>query len=376
MNNWIKRQGYLLDFTLSSLQRRKSKNIGLMAIYALVVFMLASALLFSHALRREANILLQGSPEILVQKMLMGRHDLLPQSHIEKLKGLRGTNNIRGRLWGYLYDPVASANYTFMVPENPPAEGEVKIGEGIARVRAAGVGDRLSFTNYSGELKFFKITEIFRKDSALLTSDLFLLNEKDFREFFGLPPGLYTDAVIGVKNPREVGKVAEKISALLPDSRIILRDEILRTYAAIFDWREGLLLVLLSGGLLAFGIFAWEKASGLSAEEKREIGILKAIGWEAGDIISMKSWEGLVISLTAFLLGYILAYFHVFYSGAPLFAQVLKGWAMLYPDFRPTPFIDEFQVATLALLTIFPYTLATIIPVWRAAVIDPDMVMR
>jgi hypothetical protein len=44
--------------------------------------------------------------------------------------------------------------------------------------------------------------------------------------------------------------------------------------------------------ILAFAILAWEKASGLSADEKREIGILKAIGWETGDVLKMKFWEG------------------------------------------------------------------------------------
>mgnify|MGYP002139272564 CR=1 FL=1 len=38
---------------------------------------------------------------------------------------------------------------------------------------------------------------------------------------------------------------------------------------------------------------------------------------------SMKLWEGLLISLTAFLAGYIAAYVHVFHFSATLFAPVL-----------------------------------------------------
>jgi hypothetical protein len=41
--------------------------------------------------------------------------------------------------------------------------------------------------------------------------------------------------------------VADKIRRLLPDTRPILRGEILRTYDSLFDWRKGLLLVVFAG---------------------------------------------------------------------------------------------------------------------------------
>ena len=90
----------------------------------------------------------------------------------------------------------------------------------------------------------------------------------------------------------------------------------------------------------------------------------------------MKFWEGTVVSVTAFLAGAILAYVHIFFTAAALFAPVLKGWSTLYPAFRLTPFIDFGQIATLFFLTVVPYTVSTIVPSWRAATIDPDAVMR
>ncbi|HIO97942.1 MAG TPA: ABC transporter permease, partial [Leucothrix sp.] len=206
--------------------------------------------------------------------------------------------------------------------------------------------------------------------------DLVLMSEKSYRTIFDVPEGFYTDLVLSVRNEREVHKIAEKLSLKLPDTRPILREEILRTYDSIFAWRQGIVFVLLIGAILAFVIFAWDKASGLSAEEKREIGILKAIGWETEDVLRMKFWEGAIISLTAFLLGYLLAYVHVFYASASLFEPVLKGWAVLYPDFSPVPFIDPLQIATLFFFTVFPYIVATIIPIWRVSITDPDAVMR
>ena len=134
--------------------------------------------------------------------------------------------------------------------------------------------------------------------------------------------------------------------------------------------------MILSGAFFAFIILAWDKATGLSAEEKREIGILKAIGWETSDILLMKFWEGAAVSLSAFFLGIFLAYLHIFFASSLLFAPVLKGWSVLYPHFRLTPFINRYQIAILFFLTVIPYTVATIVPSWRSATIDPDSVMR
>lgn len=374
---FLRRQGYLLDYSLSSLARRPGKHLGLLLVYGLIVFLLASTLLFTQSLRQEAALVLAESPELIVQRLLAGRHDLVPASYLERLGQIRGVSESYGRLWGYFYDPAARANYTLMVPrEAPPAEGEVRLGAGVARTRGLGPGDYLSLRSARGEPFSLKIATLLDADTELVSSDLMLMNGDDFRRFFDFPADRFTDIVLRVRNPVEVRKVAEKISLALPDTRPILREEILRTYDAIFGWRQGLVFVLLTGALLAFVIFAWDRASGLSAEERREIGILKAIGWETGDVLRMKFWEGAALSLTAFLAGYLLAYVHVFHFSATLFAPVLKGWAVLYPDFSPVPFVDGLQVATLFFFTVFPYTVATIIPIWRAAVTDPDQVMR
>lgn len=377
MKTWLARQRYLIDFTLSSLGRHKAKNIGLGLVYTLLVFILSSVLLASHALRHEAVALLQDSPDIIVQRLVAGRHDLLPAGDLEPLRQLRGVTAVTGRLWGYYYDPIVKANYTLMAaPQRALGPHTAVIGFGLARTRGLDSGDYFKLHNAARQPVLFKVVGLLDSQSELLSADLILLSPDSYRALFGIPTQLYTDAVVTVRNPREVRTVAEKIVQLLPNSRSILREEILRTYEAVFGWREGMVFIALSAVILAFAILAWDKASGLSAEERREIGILKAIGWETADVIAMKFWEGMLISLTAFLSGYLLAYLHVFYGQAALFTPVLKGWAVLYPSFRLTPVIDGLQVTVLFAGTVLPYTLATLIPSWRAAITDPDTVMR
>jgi lipoprotein-releasing system permease protein len=373
----IEAQRNILDFTLSSLLRRKRKNAALILVYTLVVFLIASVMFFTHSIRKEASLVLKDAPEMVVQKLVAGRQDLIPLDYIEKIKGIKGIGSIKGRLWGYYFDPFFGANYTLMSPDDDRLpSGTIAIGEGIAKDRKVHAGDMVALNANNGETMLFKVQEIFSAESALVSADLVLMSIDDLRNLFGIPKGKVTDLTLKVRNPRELGTIAQKIVQTLPDTRPITRDEILRTYDSIFNWRGGVIIVILFVAVISFFIFAWDRASGLGAEEKREIGILKAIGWETSDVILMKFWEGMVISFSSFLLGMLLAYAHVYFTSSLLFEPVLKGWSVIYPDFKLIPFIDAYQISTLFFLTVLPYTVSTIVPSWRAATIDPDLVMR
>lgn len=377
MQSWIEKQRNILDYTISSLLRRKVKYAALGMVYTFIVFGLASVMFFAEALKKEASIILKNAPEMVVQRIVAGRHDLIPLEYAQKIGGIRGVGSVKGRLWGYYYDPVVTANYTLMAPEDLDlGKGNIAIGEGISRVRDISTGERLSFRAHDGTSAKFRIRGILAPESGLVSSDLVLISESDFRNIFGISNDHATDLSVRVLNQKEIATIRDKIATMFPDVRIILRSEILNTYEAVFDWRGGIMLVVLSGAMFAFMILAWEKASGLSAEERQEIGILKAIGWESSDVLQMKFWEGMVVSLSSFLAGTLLAYFHVFFSSASLLEPVLKGWSSLYPRFQLTPFIEAYHIAVLFFLVVVPYTTATIVPAWRAAIIDPDLAMR
>lgn len=381
MGAWASRQRYLIDFAALSLWRHGARSLGLWLIYVLVVFVVASVILYGAAIRREANAVLDAAPDVVVQAMRMGRHEMSTGADIEKLRGLRGADRLEGRLWGYLYDTSAAANFTLQVPSGFDPRfrlerGEAIIGEGVARLRKVEAGKMLFLISPARRFLKLKVREVLPLGSALVSSDLVLVGEADFRAFFDLPAGQYTDIAMRVRNPAEVGKIAEKSLLALPGHRMVTRADMRRTYEAIFSWREGVLVALLSGALLAFAILAFDKAAGLSAGERREIGILKAIGWDTGDVIGMKLWEGAVVSVSAFLAGTVAAYAHVFLFSAPLIEPVIKGWSTLFPRVTLTPTVDALQLATLGFFTVVPYLAAILVPIWRTASADPDRVMR
>jgi ABC-type lipoprotein release transport system permease subunit len=377
MKRAVERHLNILDFTLASLLRRRAKNLSLLAMYLLVIFMLASLQFFVTALKREAAIILSDAPDMVVQRLTAGRQDLVPSAYADEIAKIRGVTAVRPRLWGYYYDTLNGANYTIMASDDAVAGAEkAAIGAAIAKKRNLAAGDLLPLISYDKTPLMLEIAAIFPSESDLVAADMILITTEDFHRLFSFPAGQATDLAVTVRNPKELPTVAAKIADRFPDSRPILKSEIQRTYQSIFDWRGGMTLMVLASALLSFIIFAWDKATGLSAEERKEIGILKSIGWETSDVLLLKFWEGTVISLTAFLLGVILAYGHVFFLSAPLFSQALKGWSVIYPRFQLAPVVDAYQLAVLFFLTVVPYTTATIIPCWRAATTDPDAAMR
>ena len=374
---WLRRQSAFLDFCLAALLRRKVKNGALLVGYTLIVFMLTSVLFFAAALRREATAVLEDAPEIVVQRMSTGRYAPIPLSYREKIRAIRGVQEVTPRYWGYYFHPAAKANYTVMA--EPPGHGRpggARIGAGVARTWEVETGAPIFFKTYNGRVVGLTVADLLSRGTEMVSSDLIMVHESDFQTIFGLDPASATDLSVRVRNSREVGTIAEKISLLLPDTRPVQREELLRTYGALFDWRSGYVVVMLGGAVIAFFIFALDKATGLSAEERTEIAILKAIGWDTADVLVLKFYEGLVISLTAFIAGAIGAYLHIHLGHGLLFEHALKGWSVLYPELNLVPAVDIYQLAAVLGLTVFPYALVTIIPSWRAATMDPDSAMR
>lgn len=379
----------ILDYALSSLWRRRYKNFSIIAVFTLTVAVLGSILLLTHSLKMEASEILAGAPDLVVQRMSAGRHDLIPVRYIEEIEKIPGVGAVKSRCWGYYYDALTGSNFTLLGLDEtatheihllegsmPKAEGQCAVGPGVARIRNVKVGDELILIDSTNTGVVFEVVGTFTEESSILTNDLVVFPKDDLVWFFGLPEGRATDITVEVFNESEVSTVAGKIKRMYPDTRPITRREIVQTYDAVFNWRSGMMLTVFLSALIAFSILAWDKATGISAEERREVGILKAIGWDTSDVLELKFWEGTVVSLTSFLLGLIFAFVHVFFFGAPLLTPVLKGWSVIFPDFHFTPYIDLYQIAVIGFLTVVPYVASTVIPSWKTAVTDPEEVMR
>jgi len=374
---FIARHRRLLTLACSAILRHRTRHVSILLVYTALVFLFASVVFCVEALKREARLLLQGAPEIVVQRLVAGRHEPIPAELVEPLRRIPGMQRAAGRLWGYHFDEERRVNFTLIASEDPRlAPRAVAVGRGVARLLGAEAGGRIALRGRGGEEVSFAVAEVFPSASELVAADLIEMPQEDLRAFFGIPEGLYTDITLRVANENERRVVASKVRGLVPDGRVILREEIARTYEELFDWRGGVLLAVFASLAASFLLLALSQAAGLEEEEKREIGLLKAVGWELSEVLALKTWEAITVSLTAFLLGTALAYLHVFAAGAFLFASLMKGWSVLYPRFALDPALDLPQVTLIVSVAVVPFLLASVIPSWRAAATEPDRLLR
>lgn len=388
----LEKQLNILEYALSSLWRRRLKSLSVLLVFGAVIFLLASFQMVTQALSDKAKQVLAHTPEITLQKMSAGRQESIPLAYGDTLAGIFGIRRVVPRIWGYYFDEVRLANYTVMGVEVEEMEegnrldtalakgtmpgadeqGGAVIGTSITNALDLAGRDTFSLFRPDLSLKPFEVSGEFSRDTDILTNDLIVMNLADARDLFGIPAGLVTDLCVYVANPKEIDTIAKKISEALPSVRVLTRPQIQKTYQVVFGWRSGFGSICLLSALAAFIILAWDKASGLSPEERREIAILKVLGWETSDILAIRFWESVIVSGLACIVGMTAAYIHVVYFSAALFRPVLMGWSVLRPELHLLPRLAAGDILLIFAFTVIPYLAATVIPAWRSATVPAD----
>ncbi len=386
----------LFAFALSSLTRRGGKNFFIFTIFALMIFILAGIFMITHALKAEMFATLEALPEITVQRIVAGRQTDIDAERAERIAEIPGVTDAMPRVWGYYYFAKAGVNFSIVGVEafgtsyksslesvadlfgEKMMEGDTMVvGPGVAETLARNFfKDYFYFVKPDGSLKKVTIAGIFKPETTLESNDIVVVEQGLARELFGMSEEAATDIVVKVANDEEIPTIARKIREIYPDTRVVTKEDLRISYQNVFDYKSGIFLALFIIAIFTFFIIIYDKASGLSSEEKREIGILKALGWKIGDILKVKLFEALVISLGAYLLAVTLAVGYVFGLNAPLMRDLFMGYSVLKPPFELPFTLDVGTLALIFFTTVPVYIAATLIPSWKAATLEADEVIR
>jgi ABC-type lipoprotein release transport system permease subunit len=387
----------LLDYAIRSLLRRTGKSFFIFLILSLLIFLLSSVLMIADAIKLELNTTLKTLPQITLQRFVAGKQSDVPISRVDALLDIEGINAITPRIWGYYYFKPAGVNFSVVgidayeeqysqTLSKLTQQFDLKlleskhamiIGAGVKRVLSENYyTDFFNFVTSEGKWQRVSIAGVFNSDLALESNDLILVPKKLAYAIFGMDENKATDIVVKVANVKEIPTIVQKITERFPDLRAITQDDIRVSYQNIFDYKSGFFLSLFSVCAFAFFIIIYDKTSGLSSEEKKEIGILKAIGWSSDDILKEKFYESFMMALGAFLVGISSSLFYVYGMQAPLLRNVFMSYSELKPSFVLPFSVDSSMFVLLFLLSVPIYIAATLIPAWRASSLDAEEVMR
>ncbi|WP_373005008.1 ABC transporter permease [Sulfurimonas sp.] len=387
---------YLIEYAINAIFRQKYKSFFITTVLTLLIFLLTTVFFITNSIKYELDSTVDALPEIVVQKIKAGRHYDIDVDIQEEILEITGVVDAVARVWGYYYFENAGVNFSVVgVNEfeaqyknslaNVVKNGDLGDSENSFMVVGSGVKKTMhdnyykeyfNFIKPDGTLKKVDVVGVFDGDTQLESNDMIVMSKENVREIFDIYETKATDIVVKVSNPDEVATIAAKIKLIFPDSRIITKNDLKISYQNIFDYKSGIFLALFIISLFTFFIIIYDKASGLSSEEKREIGILKAIGWKIDDVLKEKFYEGFIVSFVAYMAGVILAFAFVYIFQAPLLQNIFTGYSQLKTSFE-LPFIFDVQTLFLVFFLSVPvYIAATIIPSWKTATLDADEVIR
>jgi lipoprotein-releasing system permease protein len=380
----------LLAYAFGAVLRRRARSLVL--ILALVVTSGASGAVFllGESLRATSDALLDRAPRLTLQALVAGRPALLSEVELERVRSIPSVRAVRPRVWGYLHQEALEGNIVIFgmeatelaagraagLPETLAAD-EVVLGAAFARLLGFRQGDRvaLALPGRPGAPEVLSIATVLGADTELAFGDAVIAGPATARRLLAIPEGAATDAVVDVFPPEEIGVVSERIVAAVPGARLIDREALRRRRALTFEARSGLASAALMPLVLAFLVLLFDRLSGLAEGERREIGILKAVGWSTADVLAARLVETAILGALGAGLGLALAYGYVFALGAPGLAEAFLGWSNVRPAALFVPAGGDAVILLLAVV-LAPYLAASIVPAWRAAILDPDRAIR
>lgn len=386
----------IFDYTLASLWRHGSKNILIMFVFGFLVWLLASVIFITSSLTYEYKKISINFPDILVQLNYNSNKKVLNQKDLDLFWSVPGVSMVQGRVWGQYYFDREKV-YLSIFGVNPYEEHyqqEIsKIAETfpesenkVFMMTSRSIANLLqTYTKQFGTVPFYRpdgsliqaeIKGIFKLNSSLENNDIILLQSDIAREILGLKKDEFTDILLNIPNPNEVDLISTKLKYTYPYLNFTTKNEIIKDYQILFDYKSGWFLMMLLSSFICFCIILYDKASGLRSEEKKEIAILKALGWEVNHIINYKLSEALILSLFAFSVGIILAIFFVYFLQAPGLKYVFTGFSSLKQPFI-LPFIFNLKLLALLFFATIPlYIAVCIIPSWKVATKEVGEIIR
>ena len=385
------------NFLFLLLLKHKSKHIAIFIISILIVFLISSVLFISNSLKKEAFSTLENQSDFVIQKINSGKILDTPTSWIEDFSFINGVKNTQQRVYGQYYFMPENVYFTIvgidLFEENTNKNlrellkilnisdflknDSMIIGNGIKKIfDKYHYFDSYDFKLSNNKLTTVKIFKDLPQEANLVANDLIIMDINLAKKILNINEENSTDIVLNVPNDLEKQNIKEQLILKHSNIRILQKESLKKEYENMFNYKGGIFLVLFIVVIFTFILILYQRYSMISSNDKKEIGILKAVGWSIKDIIKLKIIENFIVGFMAFIIGIIISYIFVFILNAHILKNIFIGFSNIQNDFILNPNIDFTIIVTLFLFFIIPFLSAILIPVWKISIIDANESMK
>ncbi len=372
------------------LHKQKTKYISIFILATLTIFLLSTVIFIKSSLQNEILKTLESHNDFIIQKEFGGRIFDIENQLEDRLRNIYGVKNITNRVYGRYKFLSEDIYFTIIGVDFSNLNKELKnLGlqniskdEMIVGFEVDNLLKKYKYTNYydfflpNKEIKKVKIAKVLEKESNIISSDIIILDINLARDILGINRDFSTNIAFDVPNELERANIKQKLQRLDLDLNIIQKEDILKKYETIFNYKGGVFLILYLVVLFAFIMILYQRYSQVSINERKQIAIFKAIGYSVRDIIKIKMSENFVVAFVSYLIGVLLAYFFVFILNAPILKNIFIDFSNIKNDFIIYPYIEFSTFVTLFLFFMVLFLSSVLIPVWKISAINPYESLR
>lgn len=378
-----------LNFLSTLIIKQKNKYLGIFFISVVLVFLVSSVMFISNSLKKEVFTTLENQADFIVQKLEGTKIVNIPTSWIDDFSQIAGVDLVKQRVYGQYHFKIDDIYFTIVgidfFEENKNLENLLKaldistflekdsmiIGQGVKKIfDKYHYFNSYDFTLDNFDIKNVKIFKALPKESNLVANDLIIMDINLAKQILNIKEDEATDLTLEVPNDLERANIKNQLILKQANIKITQKEQLRKEYENLFNYKGGFFLVLFIIVLATFTLILYQRYSMISSNDKKEIAILKAVGWSIKDIIKLKLSENFIISFVAFLVGVILAYIFVFLLNAPILRDIFLGFSNIPNEAVFNLYIDLSDLIMLFLFFIVPILSAVLIPVWKLAIID------
>ena len=260
-------------------------------------------------------------------------------------------------------DPNASANKTSGYEDDKLRRKVIDTLAGYDCFVGSQVAQKLALKENDSiiiQQRNFKVVRIL-KETGTVDDDRIFANIRSVQELLGIPDQVSAIEVMGCCNAISDGLLG-KLRNILPDTRITTISQIVSTQIGTNRLMRKIslvfLIIILFVGGISIGNYIWANVN----ERRKEIGILRMMGYSRRNIHILLIAKALFLGITGGISGYLLG----------TIAGVFLGPYLAGIQVHPVPILFVWSLVIAVIISI----IGSVIPAWLAGKIEPFSTMQ